>query len=380
LNGELVIPNSFEAEQEYVVIVEEAPDDKVGASTWRFPRSEFHIYALQDDLFNRRPYKGDLHIHSKCSDGKDSPAHVAASCRRIGLDFMALTDHHQYRPSLEAISAFEKVPHDLGIFPGEEIHPPENRVHMVNFGGRFSVNEWIKQNEPDYNREVKAIEDTIQLLDGVLRAQYASCLWCYAKIREAGGLGIFCHPYWISNHAYNVPEPLIAIHLEQQPFDAFELIGGMHRHEAESNLLQVARYHEMRAQGKQLPIVGVSDAHGCETGELFGWYYTVVFACSLELQDIIQGIQELYSVAIECLPGETPRAHGPFRLVKFAQFLMREIFPQHDAFCQEEGQLMLAYLAGDPASGAALQACQGQTTRFYEDQWALNSQQANLTG
>lgn len=24
--------------------------------------------------------------------------------------------------------------------------------------------------------------------------QYASCVWCFDKIREARGLGIFCHP------------------------------------------------------------------------------------------------------------------------------------------------------------------------------------------
>jgi len=35
-----------------------------------------------------------------------------------------------------------------------------------------------------------------------------------------------------------------------QPFDAFELIGGFHPYELDSNTLQVARYHEERAQGR----------------------------------------------------------------------------------------------------------------------------------
>ena len=85
------------------------------------------------------PYKGDLHIHSNRSDGREPPAHVAARCRQIGLDFVALTDHHQYAPSLEAIAAFTAAPVDLALYPGEEVHAPGNPIHIVNFGGRFSV-------------------------------------------------------------------------------------------------------------------------------------------------------------------------------------------------------------------------------------------------
>ena len=48
-------------------------------------------------------------MHSHYSDGQESPAYVAAACRREGLDFMALTDHGQYKPSLEAQQAFENV-------------------------------------------------------------------------------------------------------------------------------------------------------------------------------------------------------------------------------------------------------------------------------
>jgi len=64
LNGALVIPYTFASEQEYVLIVEEASEEDFGTSTWRFPRSEFRIYALQDDLFYRKPFKGDLHMHA----------------------------------------------------------------------------------------------------------------------------------------------------------------------------------------------------------------------------------------------------------------------------------------------------------------------------
>ncbi len=364
-NGVLRVPCFFEGEQEYVFIVEGA----LGENNLR--PAEFRVYALEDDLFARRPFKGDFHLHSYRSDGRESPAYVAAASRMIGLDVMAVTDHRRYAPSLEAIRAFAHVPIALRIYPGEEVHPPDSRVHIVNFGGRFSLNERFAD-EAAFRAEVKAIEDSLGALPAkVDRYAYAASVWCFQKIREAGGLGIFCHPYWFTSHRYDVTEALTTQILKDQPFDALELIGGYHRFEIESNALQVARYHEERARGRRIPIVGASDAHGCERGELFGWYYTIVFAPSAELPDLIQSIKDLYSVAVEALPGEMPRAHGPFRLVKYAHFLLREVLPLHDELCAIEGRLMLDYLAGNVHAREALCARQGGIAALYDRAWGI---------
>lgn len=366
-DGALRVSYPFEGEQEYVILVEsiEASDANP---------TEFRVYALADDLFKRRPYKGDMHLHSHQSDGWESPAYVAGACRRTGLDFMAVTDHRRYGPSLEAMRAFEDVHVDLRIYPGEEVHPPDNPVHIINFGGSFSVNEYFQQDEAAYRAEVQAIADALNdWPSGIDAYAYASCVWCFEKIREAEGLGLFSHPYWFTRHRYDVPEYLTTQLLERQPFDALELIADYHRFEAESNMLQVARYGEERARGKRIPIVGVSDTHGCERGEMFGWYYTVVFAPSTDLEDLIRSIKDCQAVAIEALPGETPRPHGPFRLVKYARFLLREIFPQHDELCVEEGRLMLAHLAGDPHAAEMLRAYQGRTAALYDHLWGMRA-------
>ena len=110
--GVLRIPQYFEDEQEHVLVVEE---------TYRETSKEigqFRVYSVQDDLFGRRPYKGDMHMHSNYSDGRESPGYVAGACRQIGLDFMALTDHGQYPPSVESQRVFEGVQIDLCIFRG----------------------------------------------------------------------------------------------------------------------------------------------------------------------------------------------------------------------------------------------------------------------
>jgi len=355
--NEIRFKSSFPGEQEHVIFLNEVHKDK------HLTLEEFRVYSLSKDLFELNPYKGDFHIHSNRSDGKDDPGFVAGACREIGLDFMALTDHGRYKPSLEAIDAFAHVPIDLKIFPGEEIHPPDNRVHMINFGGHFSVNDLFKNKS--YMTEIKAIAEKEQCdLPDKEHLQYASCVWCYRKIREAGGLAIFCHPYWISGHTYNVPESITAKHFKDMPFDAFELIGGFHLHEVESNMLQTARYHSESGKGRKIPIVGVSDAHGCRTGSLFGWYYTIIFSESLALQDIIKAVRDCRAVAVEALPDQTPRTHGPFRLVKYAQFLLREAFPYHDELCRKEGELMLSYLSGNTDAAAELDKLKGQTDKL----------------
>jgi hypothetical protein len=359
--GVLRVPLYFEGEQEHVLLVERVAGEQ------RKQLGEFRLYSLEADLFARRPYKGDFHIHSCCSDGVESPAYVAGACRRIGMDFMAVTDHRRYAPSLEAQRAYSRLSVDLRIYPGEEVHPPDNPVHIVNFGGGFSLSEFFARKEKTYRREVKAIQQRLGPLPaGVDPYQYASCLWCFDRIREAGGLGVFCHPYWFTDRRYT-PSGALTTHLfATQPYDAFELIGGYELHAVDSNTLQVARYHDERAAGRRIPIVGASDAHGCEAAQFFGWYYTVVFSPSTDLPDIIESVKGLHSVAVEVLPGAAARAYGPFRLVKYALFLLREVFPQHDELCREEGRLMLAHLAGDRGAADMLSRLKGRAGTLLE--------------
>jgi len=359
--GRLHFSHTFFGEQEHVLLVTHVPPSGKKSLVSRVP-----FYSLEDDLFSRLPFKGDFHIHSNRSDGREPPAYVAAACRRVGFDFMALTDHSAYEPSLEAIAAFRDSPADLRIFPGEEVHLPGINQHIVNFGGSFSVNA-LGRDKPRFEKEVAAVEAKLPAgIDAAIRHEYAACLWAYRKIREAGGIGIFCHPYWGSGYVDHTMEAIVEMHFRDMPFDAYELLGGFLRKDAESNIRQVARYHEERTRGCKIPIVGASDAHGCERGELFGWYYTIVFARSCSLDDLKEAIGSLYSVAVEALPGDVPRAHGSYRLVSYAQFLIREFFPRHDDLCMREGIWMFAHLAGDERAVEKMTELKGQTARLTE--------------
>jgi hypothetical protein len=74
-------------------------------------------------------------------------------------------------------------------------------------------------------------------------------------------------------------------------------------------------------------------------------------------------------VAVESLPGETVRPYGPFRFVKYALFLLREVFPQHDELCVEEGRLMIEHVAGNPDAAKALAFLQGRSGALLDRYW-----------
>lgn len=367
-NGRFRITALFEGEQEHSFIITATCGDK------KTTLGDFRVYSLGADLYALRPYKGDFHMHSNRSDGVESPAYVAGACRRAGLHFMALSDHRCYDGSIEAQNAFAGLPVDLRIYPGEEVHSPDNPVHIVNFGGNAGVTELYKEDETQYREQVAAlIESLPPTTPEINRFQYAACKWVVDRIHERGGLAMLAHPYWVTGNRNNVDEALLDAFFQAGVFDCLELISGDSRDgilKNDINGLQIARYEQERAKGRRIPVCGISDTHGVERSEAFGRYYTVCFAPSLELADLIAAIKDLRSVAVECAVGDIERAYGPYRLVRYTHFLLREVLPQHDELCFEEGRLMIRHAAGDASATAKLALLQGQTAALYNRYWA----------
>lgn len=359
-DGALRVSCRFVGEQGHLLLVRSGAGERLGMA---------RAYSLAPDLLACRPLRGDFHMHSTRSDGKQPPAHVAARCRQIGLDFMAVTDHRVHEPSLEALAAFCGVAHDLAIFRGEEVHPPDCEVHIVNFGGAAGVNRFFKSEQ--YARQVAARAEALagSLLPHVDAVAAAACAWVFDAIRADGGLAVFCHPYWMTGEFaalhHNVAAGLMDHLFDARQFDAFELIGGYVRSEREANALQVARYVEETARRGPMPILGASDAHSDGDDHTLGWYWTLVFARSDALEDILEAVRDCRAVAVESLPGEMVRCYGPTRLVKYAFFLMEAVLPEHDRLCDEEGRAMLAHLAGDADAAGRLATLSGRCAAHY---------------
>ena len=368
-NGDLTLVTETPIEGEYSVCLGNVADDGTFAE-----EVVFKVYALREDLWNLTPFKGDFHMHSNRSDGKETPEYVAATNRKTGYDFMSLTDHKLYEPSLVARDAMAAFGCDMLVCPGEEVHLQDNPVHIINFGGKSSVNELARENPEQYLAGVREYEKSVpENYDPATRFQVAASEWTFDRIRDAGGISMFCHPFWRPKYHNYIGEDVIDLLLDRTKFDVLEVIGGFYRPDVESNMLSVARWQEEQAKGKRIPVAGISDSHGCD-GDLTGWYYTVVFAEELSFESIAAAIRDNRSVAVHWIPDTYPTVVGPVRLVKFVFFLLREVYPGHDELCRIEGEIMRRAIAGEEKDAAAqITARKGSVRRYMDQCWGRHS-------
>ena len=351
--GLLSFTHAFVGEQEHYIYVSKEGDGNTFLKT--------SVYSLNEDLFGRRPYLGDFHSHTCFSDGKESPEFVAAFYRQAGYDFVSITDHSFMGPSLRAIEFYRDIPLDFLLFPGEEIHPPHDHVHIVHFGGAFSVNELC--GKPEWTEEVNARAASFtDLPQGVDPIVHASCLQVIDKIHEAGGMAIFCHPFWLA-HVHHVTNEFTELYLREGYADAFELIGGQSNHE---NMMQVAFYQDLLADGCRIPVVGNSDSHGTVERIYFDGAKSIIFALGSTKDDFIEAVRNQYSVAMDEYTGQEPRFYSSYRMVSYAMFLYENYFPLHRELCYEEGRLMRDMVAGDESAAELLSRLAGRTVKQRE--------------
>lgn len=348
---------TFPTEQEYHIRVMNTATDKSEVI--------LSVYALNNDLLQKKPLIGDFHAHTLYSDGQEGPAFVAAQYRKHGFDFMAVTDHRRYQPSEMAIEAYDGVDTSFRLYHGEEVHPPYTYVHIVNFGSDNSVNrialkkkelaDWRdKEGEPEWIAEVERraslIDDAPEGIDPkiIAEAQMTSEI-----VRAGGGISIFAHPHWLQN-VRNVPDQLSKYILQNKICDAFELIGGQTWYENEG---QIALYNELCREGHRIPIVGSSDSHGTltvrsgpaeEPYSLFTEERTLVFADENNRESIISAVLGGDSLCILKYLNQYPHlAGGSYRHTQYTIFLIENYFPLKERLCLEEGRLMHEYIAGD---------------------------------
>lgn len=347
--------------------------------------AQIRVYALDHDMAGRYPLRGDLHLHSCRSDGREDPALVGAHYRGHGYDFTVLSDHERYYPSLELRRRMgigeddESALTDMLIVPGEEVHLPLNDVHYVNFGGEFSINALLTPNcntEGGAGKDVRSLHgdcpDTMTRDEFIAmireraesvpreieseRLSFAVLEWTYEQMKANKGLGIFPHPYWLCS-TMQLSDDYTRFIYEKGPFDAFEVLGGENYYQ--HNGFQTALYYEMKAKGYDYPVVGSTDSHGSTRMNRNALICsTIVFAKENKTRALVDAIKSSYSVAVDTISPEY-RLVGDFRLIKLGSFLMENWYPLHDRVCAAEGLWLEKYMAGDETALPVLKAMKG---------------------
>ncbi len=361
-NGCLCFTYMFDREQEYSIRFAQKGGQEIKIS----------LYAVEEDLYELRPLKGDLHSHTFYSDGQDGIAVTPADYREEGFDFFSLTDHNRMYTSKLAAELYKDIPLGMHIMSGEEVHTPGSIVHIVHAGGKASVCDQYVHNREDYEAAIDAIAETMQGIPAQYRRRVAMAKWACDEIHKVGGLAIFAHPFWCPNR-YNVTREFADLLFDQKIFDALELVGcGAGVGKANNN--QLAMWQEQAFKGNVLPVVGSSDSHNHDFAlGGFGKRFTIVFAKENTTESILEAIRRGYSLAAE-LPYESDhdiRFYGSqSRLVLFAHFLWEHYFNETWRLCVGEGILMRRYAEGESVA-SELAALAPTVENFYKKFYGL---------
>ncbi|PKV86308.1 CehA/McbA family metallohydrolase [Streptomyces sp. TLI_146] len=200
-------------------------------------------------------YRGDCHLHSWYSDGRRTPAEIAALARAAGLDFINTSEHntHSSHPAWEGLWG-----DDLLILTGEEI--TTRNGHVLALG-----------------------VDPGTFVDWRYRARDNRFGHFAREIRRAGGLVVPAHPHATCvgcNWKFGFGEA-----------DAVEVWNGAYTPDDEvslqewDNTLAVAA----RSGGRWIPAMGNSDAH--RDPDRIGGPQTVVLADELSREAIQAGLK-----------------------------------------------------------------------------------------
>lgn len=230
---------------DYLLTVEALPDDPVPAPTPALPP-------------NGRPgrgwYRGELHAHTHHSDGKPSPARLAASARRHGLDFIALTDHFTTAGWTEML---REAGEDLAVIPSLEItgHAGHANLH--------GLREWV---DPFVDRPGGAwtINDA-------------------ARATRAQG-GLFC-----VNHAFSNDLGWRYHAFDWSLCDLYEIY---HHLEGPNNAAQLTLWDGLLRAGHRVTGVAGTDSHDPDSGRhRLGQVMTVVHAEELSPRGVLDGLR-----------------------------------------------------------------------------------------
>ena len=177
---------------------------------------------MQTDLFGKKRYKVNLHMHTNMSDGRKTPEEAIRLYKANGYDALALADHWVWNQDSEFIG--------VTLLSGAEYNCGGSDAQ----NGVFHILALGCQKDPAINKYMDAQE----MIDA---------------IHQANGLAILAHPAW----SLNTPQQILALN----GIDAVEIYNSTsachHSRRPDSSLI----VDMLATEGRYYPLIAADDTH-----------------------------------------------------------------------------------------------------------------------
>ena len=202
----------------------------------------------------RRWFKGDTHLHTTNSDGSLHQYELIERCKKLGLDWIIITDHN-FNTVEKSYSS-----DGLTVIQGQE---------LTGYNGHINV--WGAKIPFEAPYTLDTIEDYKKITE---------------KARENGATVSVNHPF-----CSNCP---FRMELDAYPMDCVEVWNTIQHTD---NTKCISWWADKLLEGKRLPAVGGSDFHRNYAGiDMLAMPTTITLAKSNSPEDILQAIREGRSV------------------------------------------------------------------------------------
>ena len=332
-DGKVYFKCTLHGSQEYTIYVKPK-----GETRWNVEHASFNVYALKPELYDLVPLKGEFHMHSTISDGRNSEREMILECYKHGYDFAALGDHKErcawfgreagdprnivYGYQKDFAEIIAKTKSTMNILTAEEVHL-DMGVHFHNFGGSKGVIEWAYNNPKQYEVEIEKRKKKFKGMFSI--ASDVECMaiadLVFDKVKEFGGISVFNHPTWVCAGHRTMSDELARALFLSKKCNAYEIVNG----NTIENMIALSWINDtILERGSRHVFVGNSDAHQIKN---VGLCYTIVFAKSSNFEDIKDAILNNRSLAVDNSQQKKLIMGSSSELVDYAYFLEREYFP-----------------------------------------------------
>lgn len=207
---------------------------------------------MKYDIYGKKRYKVNLHMHTSRSDGHATPAEAAQRYLSEGYDAVAFTDHWVYGK--------QQTLNGLTILSGIEM----NTYHGDSRKGVYHIVGIGMEHEPNFTMWETPVQEAID------------------AIREAGGYVILAHPAWSLNTLEQIM-PLRGV----EATEIYNSVSNVHKFNRPDSSLIVDM---LGAQERFYSLVAADDAHEYDYDTCVS--YIMVEAEDGSAESIMKGIRE----------------------------------------------------------------------------------------